>query len=239
MRVGGGEDRHRPREVGTAGRGGHRLGVELEHQLVEGVLGVAVAVEGALRVGRALGEERRQRVLEADVLVDELLEVVGVGVDGAVEHGGPHRVREQRRPRGAELGAVAEPEVADRVLAQRLADRVHVAGRVVGADELEDVRVLLDALVGEVLGEVDDLVALGLVVGRDVDAGEVVVVVVDAVDRRRAEAGAARVPADDVEGVEQRLLVDLVGVDGRSRCRRRPGPPGFTSSEPTRSPVAR
>ena len=49
------------------------------------------------------------------------------GSDGPVEHGGPHRLGEHRRPGGAELAAVAEPEVADRLLAERLADRVHVA----------------------------------------------------------------------------------------------------------------
>ena len=53
--------------------------------------------------------------------------------------------------------------------------------------------------VGELLGEVDDLLAFGIVVGRDVDAGVEVVVVVDAVDRRLGQARATRVEPDDVE----------------------------------------
>ena len=43
---------------------------------------------------------------------------------------------------------------------------------------------------------------------------EEMVVVVDAVDRRFAGTRAARIPPDDVEVVEQRLAVDLVGVQG-------------------------
>ena len=158
-----------------------------------------------------------QRRLEPGRLLQRSFELVGVRVGGTVEDGGPHGVGEQRRPRAAELGAVAEPEVADLVLAERPANRVHVAGRVVGADELDEVLAALDALVGEVLGDVDDLLALGVVVGGDVGAGVVVVVVVDAVDERLALAGAAGVPADDVEAVEEVRAVDELGRLGEDR----------------------
>ena len=69
----------------------------------------------------------------------------------------------------------------------------------------------------KLLGQVDDLLALGVVVGRDVGAGEVLVVVVDAVDRRRRVAGAPRVPADDVEVLEQLLVVAELGAGGERR----------------------
>ena len=75
----------------------------------------------------------------------------------------------------------------------------------------------LDALLGEVLGDVDDLLALGVVVGGDVGAGVVLVVVVDAVDGRLALARAAGVPADDVEAVEEVRAVDELGRLGEDR----------------------
>ena len=122
----------------------------------------------------------------------------------------------------AELGAVAQPVVADLVLAERAADRVDVAGRVVRADELDDSSLRSTHALGEVLGQVDDLLALGVVVGGDVGAGVVVVVVVDAIDGRLALAGAAGVPADDVEAVEEVLAVDQLGGRGEDR----PAEPG-------------
>ena len=53
-----------------------------------------------------------------------------------------------------------------------------------------------------------------VVVGCDVVAGVVVVVVVDAVDRRLAVAGATRVPADDVEALQQLLAEQELGAGG-------------------------
>ena len=69
---------------------------------------------------------------------------------------------------------------------------------------------------------VDDLGALGVVL-RGVVAGEVRVVVVDAVDRRRALAGAARIPSDDVEPLPERPVVDLGGSQ-REHAAAEPGP---------------
>ena len=66
-------------------------------------------------------------------------------------------------------------------------------------------------------GELGRLGLQGRVLGGVVRAGldaEVRVVVVDAVDVRLREAGAARVETDDVERVEQALAVDEVGLRG-------------------------
>ena len=74
-------------------------------------------------------------------------------------------------------------------------------------------------------GHIDDLLALGVVVGGDVGAGVVLVVVVDAVDERLALAGAAGVPADDVEAVEE-CRADMNSADSAKivpRTRARPG----------------
>ncbi len=74
---------------------------------------------------------------------------------------------------------------------------------------------LRHAVVGELLGEVDELLRSGVGLGRDVGLGEVAVVVVDAVDERLALAGAPRIPADDVEPVEQLPVVGHeLGEDG-------------------------
>ena len=153
----------------------------------------------------------RQRALEALGLLQPALQRIGVGIGGPVDDRGAHGVREQGRPRGAELAAVTEPEVADLVLAQGLAQHVHVPGAVVRPDMLDDVGVVLRAARREVLGDVDDLLALRLVVGRDVGAGVIGVVVVDAVDRRLALAGPAGIPPDDVEALEELLTEDELG----------------------------
>ena len=141
--------------------------------------------------------------------------VVCVRVAGAVEHGRPHRVREHRRPRRTELASVAEAEVRDRVLTESAADDVDVTRRVVRADVFDDVGVVGHAVIGELLGEVDGFLSLLRGLGRDVGLGEEAVVVVDAVDGRLALAGAPRIPADDVEMVEQLLVVGHeFGEDG-------------------------
>jgi hypothetical protein len=53
--------------------------------------------------------------------------------------------------------------------------------------------------------------------GRRVDVREERVVVVDAVDRGVALTGTARIPADDVEPLQQRTVVDLGGEDRQIR----------------------
>ena len=93
---------------------------------------------GQVGPGRAVGQERVERALQADDLAAGLVDVVAVRVDGAVDHHRPHGLREHRGVRGAELAAVGEAEVADLVLAERLADLVHVAGRVLRGDVGED-----------------------------------------------------------------------------------------------------
>ena len=125
---------------------------------------------GQLRSGRAVGQERVERALEADDLAAGLVEDVAVRVDGAVDHHRPHRLREHRGVGGAQLAAVGEAEVADLLLAQRLADLVHVPGRVLRGDVREDARrCWTSQRAAEVLGRVDERLLLGRRVGRRVE----------------------------------------------------------------------
>ena len=94
-----------------------------------------------------------------------------------------------------------------------------------------DALVLLHAPIGELLRLGDQVATLTLVVGGDVDLGEIRVVLVDAVDVRLAEAGAARVPTDDVEAVEQTLVEDLLGVE-REVAAAEPGPARVDEQRP-------
>ena len=59
---------------------------------------------------------------------------VAVGVDGAVEHQGAHLVGEQLGVGGAERGAVGVAEVGQLLVAERLAEPVHVPGGVDGVE---------------------------------------------------------------------------------------------------------
>ena len=77
---------------------------------------------------------------------------------------------------------------------------------------MEDLGVLLSACRFELFSEVDDLLAFGFIIGSDVGARKVAVVIVDAINGRRALASATRIPANDVELLEQRLAVDRIGL---------------------------
>src|SRR5690606_35868638 len=92
---------------------------EGSQQGVERSFGVASVVERAAAVGAAVGKEGVELALEPDRLVEATLDVVGVGVGGAVEHGGAHGVGEHGHPHGAEFAAVRKAEVRDLVLAER------------------------------------------------------------------------------------------------------------------------
>ena len=134
---------------GRSGSGRHRPIVEGEHQLVERLGRVASRVERGRGVVAAPLEEGGECVLEPGRLLQAALAEAGRGVDRPVEHRSTHGVGEQRHPRRAQLAAIAEPEVADLLFAEGLAERVHVAGRVVGADVLDDVAVGRGAGLGE------------------------------------------------------------------------------------------
>ena len=91
-----------------------------------------------------------ERALETDELGDVLLlDRVAGGFVRRVEHHRPHPVGEQRGVDGAEVGAVRDAEVRDLLVAERLADLVHVAGGVLGGVVDEIVAVLLPARIGD------------------------------------------------------------------------------------------
>ena len=122
-------------------------------------------MERAGRVVAALGEERAEGCLEAGGLLDVLLQVTDRGVDRTVEHGGAHRVGEEGGPGGTQLAAVAEAEVGDALLAQCLADRVHVMGRALRAHEGKHATVLAQTALTEVGAGVDERLSFGVAVG--------------------------------------------------------------------------
>ncbi len=166
---------------------------------MEGASGVALAPLGPLIEG----------VLEADDLGEVLLlDGVSVGFVGTVEHHRPHPVGEQGGVNPAQVGAVADADVAELLVTQAGTDHVHVAGRVGGAVEAQGVAVVRRAAVGEgALVLVEQRLFLG-VVGRVVEI-EVSVHerVVDAFDTATA-VDAPGVEADDVEVVEAELGLD-------------------------------
>ena len=206
-------DRHALADLGPSPiRRRQGIGVELRHELVERSFGVAVVVERAGAVRRAVGEKRVERVLGADGLGSGGLDTVEIGIDRAVEHHRPDVRREEGRVRRSELAAVREAHVRDGVLAEGLADAIEVVGRVDGRDVPEHRFVLLLARVVELLRAIDQYLVLFGRVRRRIGLREVAVEIVDAVDRRAA-ARSPRVPSDDVEAIADALGPDRCGVD--------------------------
>ncbi len=145
------------------------------------------------------------------------------GIDGAVEHHGPHAVGVPLGVGGAELGAVGEAEVVDLVLPQRRPHDVHVLGGRRGPDVGQEVlaRSCRCTLLGDVLVELlDARDARGAVVGHRLAPVGVELGVAAAAHLRGRMADAARVEADQVEapgdvGVGQCRGHAGDGVDGR------------------------
>ena len=166
-----------------------------------------------------------QRHLEASGLLEAELPRVDGEVDGPVEHQPADLVGEQVGVGRAELGAVGRAEEDQLRLTERRPQHVHVAGRLDRGDVADEVVGVVDAALVEGLEGLLELLPLlwrvRVGVGRDevVEGG-----VGDAVDRIGA-AGAARVEADDVEGVEELLAERERRVLGVRRAGRA-GPAG-------------
>ena len=109
---------------------GERVRVDPGPQRVVRGGAVAVAMERATRVRRAGLEELVERLLEADGLLDLLVRRRERRIERAVEDERPHPVGERGRVERAQVRAVREPEVGELVVAERGADPVHVARRV-------------------------------------------------------------------------------------------------------------
>ena len=174
--------------------------VDIDCELVEQRRGVAFVVDLAGAALGAISQKCGELLLEPLQLRHRLIKSVCVGVGCAVEYCGANRVGEHRYPRGAELGSVRESKVGDRVLAECATDGIHIPGRCFGGNVLEHLSVVLHAKIDEFLREVDHRLLGSCIIGRGIDA-EVSVVVLRTVHSRRGFAGAARIPADDIEPV--------------------------------------
>jgi hypothetical protein len=105
---------------------------------------------------------------------------------------------EQARVRLAEHAAPGQPDVGELLVADRLAQEVHVARGVGGREAGEEVGVAVQARAGDRLRAAEERVQVERVRRRQAERADRV-----AVDRRRAAADAARVEADPVEAGDQ------------------------------------
>ncbi len=152
--------------VGGGERGVVEGFLEVEGE-VDDVLGV-VAERAALP--GAPGGEVLEGELEAAGLGEGFLHGVVGGVDDAVEYGAADVVREQVGVDAAEFGAVGDAEVVQLVVAEDVAQQVHVLGGLGGADVREDVAGVLLAGGRRFAVEPDEGVGLvAAVVGGPVD----------------------------------------------------------------------
>ncbi|MBK6663319.1 MAG: hypothetical protein IPG47_11465 [Thermoflexaceae bacterium] len=190
--------------IGAAG--GDGCGLDAREQVIDRTQGVAPAGEAAEGIAAVL-RERLQRAFEAGRLGKRAV-VAGEGeVDGAIEHHRADGAWEQAGVDLPDLGAVAEAEVRELLVAEGGAEAVEVPGDVAGAEVGEDIAVGGGAFVGEGPREPREGVELGFVVGAGVGCG------------KRDEGGmagygtaaadASRVETDDVEAVQ-----DAVGQVG-------------------------
>ena len=171
-------------------------------------------------------EESAELTLEGRRLLVGALERVAqvlVRVQRAIEDERAEAVGEQRGVRRAEERPVRVAEVGQLLVADRLAQHVHVARRLGRGDVRQDVRAVEDQAAVQVtlvLGEQGREVQIER--GRERLGGRALRLLVDlAVDRARALAGPARVEAHDVvllvEGIEKKgAPAELQEVDLRT-----------------------
>ena len=186
------------------------------------------------RVGGAVVEERVERTLEAAGLFEVDLERGQRGVDGAVEDERAHLVGEELGVERAEVGAVREPHVGELLVADGLANAVHVAHRVLARDVRQQVAVRSS----HGCGELPRRRSRGRRAPRASRASSR--------SREHAVEALARTRSGSSRqyhaGRSRRCRSAHAARRGRRcRCPRTnstpdaPGPPGFTSSEPMRS----
>src|SRR5690606_14089217 len=183
-----------------------RLGVDAPQQvryLARALLGV---LAGGLQVVV-------QGALEAERLVLGVADGVGGRVDDRVEREAAHLVGEQVGVHAAEFGAVGDAQIVQLVVADGLADAVHVAGAVGGRDVGQQLAGGLLAALAEVDGVLQERALLGGGVRGAVHLrlGGLDVLVAAAADAL-AGGHSARVPADEVVA-----LAELGGGAGVGR----------------------
>ena len=155
----------------------------------------------------AVGGVVVERLLERGGLADLLLDLVGIGVDGAVEDHRSHLVGIRLGVERPDPGAVRVAEIGQLVVAKAGAYRVKILGHVGGSDVGQEllahlVHAALDELLVFLL-DVGD--ALRGVFHRGVGAQPVVVRVGVAPHRRCGVGDAAGIEADEIEPLAHRL----------------------------------
>ena len=203
-----------------------------------------------------LGDRRNERRVHLERRADRRKVAVGVGItrlcellerpvetrglfgiefgevvdrlDRSVEHQRAHPVGEQLGVGGTESGAVREPDIAQPIVADRVADLVEIACRVVRSEPRPDLDRVGGARRGPPLGLGDEGVPTGIV--ALVEQRDVVVEGVVALD------GRARSDATRIERHEVEPLRDLLGHDQRHRLQevdaRRPRPARIEHQRP-------
>ena len=124
-------------QLGPVGRP-QRGCLDPPHQRVVRLRRIAAAVEGARLVAPTQVKDVVERPLEAPRLVGVAIGLVGSRVHRGIEHGRAEAIREEAGIPVPKVGSVRDPVVGDLVLAQRRANRVHVAGRVVRREVREE-----------------------------------------------------------------------------------------------------
>jgi hypothetical protein len=191
------------------------LCVDLRSELIEYAGRVAGVVEGTAPVRRAVREERVERTLEPAGLFGADLDCAQVRVDGAVEDERSHLLRKQLGVERAEVGPVRVPHVRELLVADGLANAVHVTDRALTRDVRQQVAAAGFARLSELLELGSELGALGRSIWRIVGGEHAVEVVLTLHGARLATP--ARVEADDVEALRDLVRKDAGEVAGKLR----------------------
>jgi len=199
-----------------------------------------IGAQRAVGARGAIGGVIVERLLERGGLADLLLDLVGVGVDGAVEDHRSNLVGIGLGVGRSDAGAVRVAEIGQLLVAEPGAYRFEILGHIDGSDVGQELLAhLVHAALDELLVLLFDMGdALRGVFHRGVGA-QPVVVRVGVTPRRRSGVGdAARIEADEIEPLTDRLRAAWGPLTRRSRQPDSPGPPGLMTSEPIFWPVA-
>ena len=182
-----------------------RLRIDGGHHPVERLRGGLAIVDEPACAALAGVEEAGQRQLEPGGLHPHPGVSVGGGVEGAVQHEGPYPRRVAVGVLRPKVGAVGEPEVGDRVFADRDAEAFHVRHDDIGRRVAKQVALTEAARRGERLRVSLELLELdGVVGGRIVGVETVILRAGPEACDWRGRAHSPGIPTDDVEALAQR-----------------------------------
>ncbi len=163
-----------------------------------------VGAERAVRRGVAQLDEACIGRVEALRLGEGDLFLRRTGAHRAVEHQGARRSGEHRGVGRADRRAVGEAEVGQLLVADRLTDQVQVGGDIRGAHVREQIRRAFPAPLEQLLLLLDRVGDLVGVVGREVPAEAVRLVVVVDAGHRRAGTHATGIERHQIEAIGDR-----------------------------------